>query len=75
MSAMPNRDAGSFRSGGFKNRDTGRKTRSRIRVPIILKDRWTTAARLAFFVVPKEERRAVAQVPIFCPIIMGMAAP
>ncbi len=72
---MPNNDAGSSRSGGFINRDTGRKARSRIRVPNILKERWTTAARLAFLVVPKEESMAVAQVPIFCPMIMGIAAP
>ena len=75
VSAMPNSDADSSNIAGFINRDTGRKTRSRIKVPSILKDRWTMAARLAFFVVPKEERSAVAQVPIFCPMMIGMAAP
>ena len=29
----------------------------------------------AFLLVPKEDNRAVTQVPMFCPIIMGTAAP
>ncbi|MPN08668.1 hypothetical protein SDC9_155953 [bioreactor metagenome] len=33
------------------------------------------AARLAFFVAPTQEISAVAQVPMFCPIIMGIALP
>ena len=36
--------------------------------------RCTTAARLAFLFVPTEEIIAVTQVPIFCPIMMGIAA-
>ena len=44
-------------------------------VPTMLKSRWTTAARLAFLLAPTEEIRAVTQVPMFCPMMMGMAAP
>ena len=50
-------------------------TVNQITVPITLKDKWTIAARLAFLLVPKDESRAVTQVPIFCPIIIGTAAP
>ena len=33
------------------------------------------AVRLALRLAPTEESRAVAQVPMFCPMMMGMAAP
>ena len=50
-------------------------TVSHTMVPIILKLRCTRAARRAFLLVPNEERSAVTQVPIFCPMMIGIAAP
>ena len=44
-------------------------------VPITLKERWTSAARFAFLFVPTEESSAVTHVPMFWPMMMGMAAP
>ena len=44
-------------------------------VPIRLKYRWIKAARLAFLLAPTEEISAVTQVPIFCPMMMGIADP
>ncbi len=73
--AMPNRDAGRLRKGRRKTALIRQNSPSQTAVPITLKDRWTIAARLAFLFAPMEEIRAVTQVPIFCPMIMGMAAP
>ncbi len=42
-------------------------------MPIILKPICETATRLAFLFTPMLEIRAVMQVPIFMPIIIGMA--
>ena len=42
-------------------------------VPMILKNRWIMAVRLAFLEAPTLEMRAVMQVPMFCPMIRGMA--
>ena len=72
---MPKCVAGASRIAGLIVTDTMLNTESHIIVPIILKERCTTAARFAFLLVPKEESIAVIQVPIFCPIIIGMAAP
>ena len=44
-------------------------------VPMRLKPKWMHAARRAFLLVPMLDNIAVTQVPIFCPIIMGMAEP
>ena len=44
-------------------------------MPIILKYKWTKAARLAFFFAPIAEINAVIQVPIFCPMMIGSAVP
>ena len=44
-------------------------------VPMILKDRWITETRLALRLTPMLDRSAVAQVPIFWPMIMGIAMP
>ena len=44
-------------------------------VPITLKLRCTNAARFAFLLAPTAEMMAVIQVPIFCPMIIGIAAP
>ena len=38
-----------------------------------LNSRWIMAVRLAFRLAPMEERRAVMQVPMFCPMMRGMA--
>ena len=42
-------------------------------VPMILKYRCTNAALLAFFLVPIHDMSAVTHVPIFCPMIIGIA--
>ena len=44
-------------------------------VPMRLKEMWITATRLALRLTPMEEIRAVTQVPMFCPMMMGMAMP
>ena len=43
--------------------------------PITLKYRCARAARFAFLLAPRQERSAVTQVPMFCPITIGIAAP
>ncbi len=73
--AMPVSDAGASSSAGRNRTESTLNTVSQTIVPMILKDKCTTAARFAFLFVPKEERMAVIQVPIFCPIMMGTAAP
>ena len=50
-------------------------TVSQTTVPMILKLRCTTAARWAFLFVPTDESIAVTQVPMFWPMMMGIAAP
>ena len=44
-------------------------------VPIMLKERCTAATLLAPRFAPMEERIAVTQVPIFCPMIIGIVVP
>ena len=72
---MPARETGSSRRTGWKSAVSRQNTNSQTPVPMILKERWTSAARLAFLFAPTEESIAVTQVPIFCPIMMGIAAP
>ena len=47
----------------------------KVMVPITLKNKWIKAARFAFVDVPILLIMAVTQVPIFAPIMIGMAAP
>ena len=42
-------------------------------VPIRLKYRWIMDARFAFLLAPIEEISAVTQVPMFCPMMIGIA--
>ena len=49
-------------------------TLSSTATPMTLNIRWTTAARRAFLFAPTEESMAVTVVPMFCPMMMGMAA-
>lgn len=53
---------------------TMQNTVSSTATPITLNIRCTTAARLAFLLVPTQEISAVTQVPMFWPMIMGTAA-
>ena len=73
--AMPNREAGMSKNAGWSTACTSQNTASQTPEPITLKERWTRAARRAFLLAPTEESMAVTQVPIFCPMIMGIAAP
>ena len=50
-------------------------TISQTTVPITLNERCTIAARFAFLLAPKEDMIAVMQVPMFCPMMIGIAAP
>ena len=43
------------------------------RVPMTLKYRCTMAARRALLFAPMDEISAVTQVPMFCPMMIGMA--
>ena len=73
--AMPYIVAGWDRIGSGSRAFATQNTVSPTTVPMTLKDRWTSAARLAFLLVPTEERSAVTQVPMFWPMMMGIAAP
>jgi len=42
-------------------------------VPKMLNSRWMTAALLAVLLAPTADKRAVTQVPIFCPRVMKTA--
>ena len=44
-------------------------------VPITLKEMWMTDTRRALRLTPMELMRAVMQVPMFWPMMMGMAMP
>ena len=59
----------------FRKAFSRQKTVSQTPVPMMLKQRWTTAARRAFLLAPTEEIMAVTQVPMFWPMMMGMAVP
>ena len=72
---MPTRVAGSSKKAGGNIARSPQNTASHTALPMTLKERWTRAARFAFLFAPTEESMAVAQVPMFCPIMMGMAAP
>ena len=50
-------------------------TASHTVVPIMLNDKWTIAVLFAFLFAPNDEIIAVTQVPIFCPIMIGIALP
>ena len=72
--AIPAIDAALFSSTGAKMVLTMQNTVSSTATPITLNIRCTTAARLAFLLVPTQEISAVTQVPMFWPMIMGTAA-
>ena len=72
--AMPERVAASSSSAGASAVRTTVNTESRTTTPITLNIRCTTAARRAFLFVPMEERSAVTVVPMFWPMMMGIAA-
>ncbi len=73
--AMPGREAPSSSRRGCRRARSRQNTVSHTAVPMRLKERWTSAARLAFLLAPTEESMAVTQVPMFWPMMMGMAAP
>ena len=66
--------ADSSSSAGANTARTRQKTVSSTATPITLNIRWTTAARRAFLLVPMEESMAVTVVPMFWPMMIGMAA-
>ena len=72
--AMPDIVADSSSSAGARSARTMQKTVSSTATPMTLNIRWTTAARRAFLFVPMEEIMAVTVVPMFWPMMMGMAA-
>ena len=65
--------AGRDKNAGWSMARTTQKTTSMTAVPMMLKLRWTTAARFAFVFAPMDESIAVTHVPMFWPIMMGMA--
>ena len=72
--AIPASVALSDKIAGANSARTMQKTLSQTMEPMTLKLRWTMAARFAFLFVPKEARMAVMHVPMFCPMMMGIAA-
>ena len=72
--AMPYIVALSPSIAGAATARTMQNTASHTTVPMTLNDRWTIAARFALRLVPTEEISAVTQVPMFWPMMMGMAA-
>ena len=73
--AMPESVALSFRIAGAKIALIRTNRLSQTTVPMILNIRCTSAARRALRFVPTEEISAVTQVPMFCPMMIGTAAP
>ena len=73
--AMPMRVADSSSSAGARAAWMIIKSTRQRTVPMILKQRCTRAARRAFLLVPTEDSMAVMQVPMFWPMMMGMAVP
>ena len=73
--AIPTSDADSLSNAGANMAFIIQNTVSQTMVPITLNARWTIAALLAFLLVPTDESIAVIQVPMFCPIMIGIAAP
>ena len=72
--AMPYMVALSWRIPGSKTALRMQNTVSSAATPMTLNIRCTTAARRAFLLAPTEDSSAVTQVPIFWPMMMGMAA-
>ena len=72
--AMPYMVALSWRMPGSNTALTTQNPVSSTATPMTLNKRCTTAARFAFLLVPTEDKSAVTQVPMFCPMMMGMAA-
>ena len=73
--AIPIKLALSFINDKCTNPFTTQNTVSHTAVPIMLNVKCTTAVRFAFLFAPNEEMIAVTHVPMFCPIIIGMALP
>ena len=71
---MPKYVADSFSISGLKISEIRLNNVRQITVPITLNERWINEARLAFLLAPKDESIAVTQVPMFCPIMIGIAA-
>ena len=74
QTAMPLIVAPSSKIAGCARARTAEKTVSSTTTPMMLNIRCTTAARRAFLFVPTDAIIAVTQVPIFCPMMMGIAA-
>ena len=72
--AMPYIVACSSSIAGANAARTMQNMLSSIMTPMTLNIRCTTAARWAFLFVPTEEIIAVTHVPMFCPMMMGIAA-
>ena len=73
--AIPTIEAASPNISGLKSAFIAIKITKQIAVPITLNIKCTKAALLALLLVPTEDSSAVTHVPIFCPIIIGIAAP
>ena len=72
---MPNWSMFPESSGMSTSARSNSKIVSHTAVPMMLNARCTTAARRALRLVPMEESMAVTQVPMFWPMMMGIAAP
>ena len=73
--AMPTALTGAVRNGKWNTALPPHRAIRPTAVPMRLKEMWITATRLALRLTPMEEIRAVTQVPIFWPMMMGMAMP
>ena len=60
---------------GRKSRSAATNSSRNTALPITLKAMWMMLTFLALRLAPMEEITAVMQVPMFCPMIMGSAAP
>lgn len=65
--------AGRAKNAGWSMTRTTQKMMSMTAVPMMLKLRWTTAARFAFVFAPMDESIAVTHVPMFWPMMIEMA--
>lgn len=75
ITATPGRVTGRASIVGAASTFTSQNTASHTPAPVRLNSRWTSAARRALRLAPTEDSMAVMQVPMFCPIMMGTAAP
>ena len=75
QNAMPTAPMGSVRKGRFRNISPPNRASRPRAVPMRLKEMWMTDTRLALRLTPIEEIRAVTQVPMFWPMMMGIAMP